>query len=513
MQRALFLATLCFAQPADDGTCLLTLKADRSSVAASTMAMSVTPMAALEKHNAWMQQHAKIKQAIRSSTMPILASPVISSDATDIQAFIDSQQKSSDACHAKIVEVRRTLDGIMAKVNQLSEEVEAHEAIIAGNTGVINENVDNRVDGNDLLQGTYESCEKEFNLAMAALQHYRLEIKEMEQIANPAVRSKISFGDKLQEETKYHSQQIHSAALRHAIREAHTEAAASAMAEGLEEEKRAEDETGVALLSTKSKVSKPVDITLLSNEQCVKLAKVLLKDLAGHRKKNETDVHEVTESANDDARAEHIDPHAQDHSTMAACNGTRAKLQETFDLSWHGLNTLLNDGEKLAEDEREECRLAAKNANEERQDQFDNQIKDATININAAQHALGQLNHLIENAFQEVKLLESHMQSLKTDCVIESGVTKELVAVRQLIHSLADCPGRNDFRLIIPSSETMRIGIGSNEHSWSNTIGVEGSQAARAEEAAAAEGAAAEEEEAEAAAEAQYSEVVETAEE
>ena len=48
-------------------------------------------------------------------------------------------------------------------------------------------------------------------------------------------------------------------------------------------------------------------------------------------------------------------------------------------------------------------------------------------------------------------LLEEHVSLLKTDCEVEDGATEQLKAVRTLIMSLENCPGRNDFRLTIPS--------------------------------------------------------------
>merc|ERR1719160_1450945 len=52
----------------------------------------------------------------------------------NIDGFIAAQKASDDACHAQMLEAKRTLDGVAAKVVALSDQVEAQEAIIEGGT-------------------------------------------------------------------------------------------------------------------------------------------------------------------------------------------------------------------------------------------------------------------------------------------------------------------------------------------------------------------------------------------
>jgi hypothetical protein len=376
--------------------------------------------------------------------MNYLDSPTITSNTTSIQKFIYQQSNSAQACHAKLLEVRRTLDGILAKVNQLSDVVEAHDAIIAGNSRLIEDMVDKKNKAEKQYKEDLQECHKQYGRDLLALDQYRNEIKELEQIAEPDVRSDVAHNVNYTQEVIEHEQQVHAQGKRSGDREKEFEAAEKAAAAKA-------NETKEAALVQKDAPGK--DVSLLSVEQCHKLASLLAQksslrrlSFAGSRS-----VHDALHESHRITREGAKGPYDNDPETMKQCGGKRTELQEKFDEAWFALNKLLADGVQLAKTKKEECELAADNSHTDRIEQADTEIEASTVNVKGATMSMRQLQGLLENAKREVTLLEEHVSLLKTDCEVEDGATEQLKAVRTLIMSLENCPGRNDFRLTIPS--------------------------------------------------------------
>jgi len=416
-----------------------------------------------------------VVENISIGDMQFVDSPYISSNITEMQTFIDEQKRSSQACHAKLLEVRRTLDGILAKVNALSDIVEAHDSIVAGNTRVIEDNVANKNAGEKAYKEALAECHHQYGLDLLALEGTRKEIKELEQIANPDVRSSIDFNINYTAETYAHEQLIHSQAYREADREKESDAAKEAA------EKKANETAAAAAAATPATAPTappavapaapapatglvqrhrfaPPNLALLSEKQCHKLASVLLQTSVESSAKQQ--LHQRVHEAHRITRAGAVQhdegpAYANDPATMEACSGKREELQKRFNEGWLELNRLLDDGVELAKTKKKECELMADNEHQERQDEYDRQIEDSTVNVKGATMAMRQLQGLLDNAKREVDLLEAHIKLLKDDCEVEDGVSDQLVAIRKLIQSLADCPGANDFRLTVPS-QSMR---------------------------------------------------------
>merc|ERR1719472_155042 len=54
----------------------------------------------------------------------------LTTDTQEIDDFIFDQMVSKDTCTSKMMEAKRSIDGIAAKVMQLSDEIEAEQSII-----------------------------------------------------------------------------------------------------------------------------------------------------------------------------------------------------------------------------------------------------------------------------------------------------------------------------------------------------------------------------------------------
>lgn len=467
----------------EDETCLLHLKSqlDRVDVPAQGHGLTLTSTgnvisyhAALAAQKTWRTRHTALKTKLQEfmrgaqpAGMDVIGSTTLSSSSEGIERFIQRSKESEQTCFAKVVEVRRTLDGIISKVNALSDVTEGHEAIIEGNTEVITAAKDGQKDQQKEFEQALEACEDQFNEAMLALQVHREDQKTMEQIASPEVRSKIGYNTNFTKEVLEHREIVQDSAARHAKLEGQAELARKA----LEEQQRREEEAKAARKAAAEKAAADLDalkkpallavevdvessaslgaalaagIHSLSMEQCGKLVQTL-----AHLQPDMPTLPPVGKVWADDA------------ATMEACNGTRHELQKKFNETWEMLDKLIKDGEDLGKKEQKACKLAAEADHEEKMDAFEDKVGKATTNMNAAMDALKQLTSLLKNAREEADLLEAYIKTLKDDCKIQEDVSEHIKGVLEMIKALEDCPGRNDFRLVVPGSLTTRIGIGS----------------------------------------------------
>jgi len=136
--------------------------------------------------------------------------------------------------------------------------------------------------------------------------------------------------------------------------------------------------------------------------------------------------------------------------TALDCNATREVLQDEFTSSWAAISKLLQEGEADAKSQKEECIENANMVYSSSQADTTAEMRDATRNIQMAKDVLSAVNPLLDNARKESEALTAHLEVLKSNCQLDDDVTDHLTRVRELIMSLEDCPGRNDFRLEVP---------------------------------------------------------------
>merc|ERR1719197_2245845 len=133
------------------------------------------------------------------------------------------------------------------------------------------------------------------------------------------------------------------------------------------------------------------------------------------------------------------------------CTAARQRLQDEFTEAYIEITKLITDGEKEATGEKERCDLTAKNEEDERSSTLNLQIARCTADITAAKDTIHELEPLLNNGHEETENLEKYLEkTLSRMCAQDDNVTEHLKAVRRLIMSLEKCPGRNDFKLMIP---------------------------------------------------------------
>jgi hypothetical protein len=392
MHTVLVAVALAFASAvpdldASDEVCLLTLRANVSRMQAwKNGATSLTSRH--KEMRTWASNHAAIRTALMqvhtaSHKQPETPS-TLTKETTEMNTFIEQQLASTDKCHSKILEARRTLDGVTAKVLQLSDEVEGQEAIIEANTLRIKDAIERSVQAGEQKEADHSQCEEEYTKNMADLDNHREELLELKQIANPSVRSKVAHDINYEELIKQHVNDV-------------------------------SDEFDAA-------VAEPALLLEMNATSCQGVVNYLnsKKSLNGTK------------------------------YTALDCNATREVLQDEFTSSWAAISKLLQEGEADAKRQREECIQNANMVYAGDQAETTAEMRDATRNIQMAKDVLSAVNPLLENAQKESEALTAHLEVLKRNCQLDDDVTDHLTRVRELIMSLEECPGRNDFRLEVP---------------------------------------------------------------
>jgi len=295
----------------------------------------------------------------------------------EIDDFIADQVVSEDACHARILEAKRSLDGIEAKVLQLSEEVEGQESIIEANTLLLKEAVDKLAASEEQRVADLKVCDANFEAAMEIANAYSDEKTELEQIADPEVRSKVAMDLDYADVTDEHVKKV-SEYFRQ-------------------------------------------NVNFLQGQNCLRVVNFLNRNETSGTKYSALD-----------------------------CDAAREVLQEEFSKSYVEIVKLLKNQLALAQNEKDDCVKLAESENAERVAAANADIKEATRNVEVAKDSLELLEPLLLNGQSEAEKLEAHILNLQDTCHVDANVTDHLKRVRSLIDSLLNCPGRNDFKLMVP---------------------------------------------------------------
>jgi hypothetical protein len=314
----------------------------------------------------------------------------LTTDTQEIDDFIFDQMVSKDTCTSKMMEAKRSIDGIAAKVMQLSDEIEAEQSIINSQKMVVDHAIEQLEASEQQEQEDLAACQTAYEEQWAALDGKRNEIVELEQIANPSVRSAIAHDMDVEAYVNKHVRAMES-----------------------------------RFRNTSMNAMSAITIT---EENCKR----------------------VVDFLNKRAPDDEVEKAGIKYSVID-CTAARQRLQDEFTDAYIEITKLITDGEAAATSEKERCDLTAKNDEDERSSQLNLQIARCTADITAAKDTIHELEPLLNNGEDETKAMEKYLEkTLRKMCKEDENVTEHLKAVRRLIMSLEKCPGRNDFKLMLP---------------------------------------------------------------
>jgi len=398
-------------------------------------------------------------------------------NTSELSKFIQAQEDSNEACHAKELEAKRTLDGIASKVLMLSDEVEGQESMVEAQAQMVKDMLARGARSTESKKAEHHECNVQYNESWDDLQRYRNEIIELHNIANPKLRSRIAHGG-LDHHVNYSEEaEVHADNVRaffngeyqtddwegdvnvSAVRQEHADfedderyqySAHGRYAEhGHSKPRRygaghtagrysrnggryALIEVGENSTEMNEQRNMPVELdvkkspSFVSQETCEHLKRFYSRAAPNYISQ---------------AKFDELD-----------CQAQRETLQKTFSEAYLNLITLVETGEEAAEQEKATCYGIAYDKDDSQQMGYQAKINKASAWIQAAKDTLTTILPILENAKKEFEMLEDHIDNLKKTCVVDDDVTDHLRRVRRLIGSLDHCPGRNDFKLVIPGT-------------------------------------------------------------
>jgi hypothetical protein len=414
-------------------------------------------------------------------------------NTSELSKFIQAQQASNMACHAKQLEAKRTLDGLATKVMLLSDEIEGQESVIAGQNKMVKDMLEQGARSAESKKAEHHTCNVEYNKSWDGLQRYRDEIFELHNIAFPKHRSKIAHGGldhhiNYTSEAEQHAEHVRDYFQRsyqndewesqvdiEAIRDDHSkfgffdpskygthgqyaeegmngpdiygaqDKAGRYMARGgrsqqyrhsryaLVEEEHSHHQIKIDDDNTLSDRDAAAE-AFANKEVCKHLNSFLMKTAEAKRK---ADPNYIT----------------TEKFVQLDCNEQREALQKTFGEAYRALMKIVELGEAEAEENKQNCYGSAYAKDDQAQMSYQEKINKASAWIQAAKDVVTVTLPILENAKKEFGMLEDHIADLKENCVVDDNVTTHLKSVRRLIEQLDKCPGRNDFKLVIPGQK------------------------------------------------------------
>jgi len=418
-------------------------------------------------------------------------------NTSELSKFIQAQQDSNIACHAKQLEAKRTLDGIATKVMMLSDEIEGQESVITGQNKIVKDMLEQGSRSAESKKAEHHQCNVDYNESWDALQRYRDEIFELHNIAFPKHRSKIAHGGldhhiNYTSEAEQHAEHVREYFQRSyqndewesqvdiaAIREDDRKYGIFDPSKYTMHGQYAENGiNGPDVYGARDKAGRYMDRGGRSQQYNHRDYGMMLVDTGKHNH-GETKLadDEETLSASEAAAdafankevCKHLnafmmktamakrkeDPNYISHETFVQldCNEQREALQKTFGEAYRALMKIVELGESEAETNKQNCYGSAYAKDDTAQMSYQEKINKASAWIQAAKDVITVVLPILENAKKEFAMLEDHVADLKENCVVDDNVTTHLKSVRRLIEQLDNCPGRNDFQLVIPGQE------------------------------------------------------------
>lgn len=337
---------------------------------------------AKDAHRAWRDKQIQLEREVNESQ-------------TILDSFIDEQSKSGDACSSRLMESKRTLDGLLHDLKEISLEVASHEKILETETENLNITYQSIDAVNIEVAEALKKCKKEREEAVKEVAQYSAELEELVQIAEPSVR--------------YH----------HSVKK-------------INEKKTSEDT--LQKLSLSSLGAELVEKSDFTREHCL----AFMKFAKRHDYRLQTHMSD------------------KQKPTKRACDEQRQELQEAFTKAYLEVKDLLTEAKDRVTDETCFEAATAKKAAEmvplvAQRDQSAGRIEYSSAGLAATEPVLALVTDRSEQLRDHIKT------TLTPECKAAGEVTEMLEKVRELIVSLSECPGRDDFTLKIPKEEKTEL--------------------------------------------------------
>jgi hypothetical protein len=428
----LLLLAVAYAGEESDEVCLLSLRSAKRSPSPSF------PVALTE----WSQRHSAVKQALRDAVelrqRDDARGPsglMAGSSELDMDQFIAQSKKSGDVCHAKVLEVKRTLDGLHMKVDTINAEMEANLQILDSQRRMMEDKEKDLADAKQDYKDAIEVCKEKKKVSDGETGKVTSWLEELINYAEPSVRSSIAVDINYGETATTWAKEL--AADKNANVKVSDDQAAEIVREIQEQAaKEAADAAGKqAMVQLQAGVNGSAQ---WDQAQCdrVKAKLELSRERILQHVMNST---VFLQGHDGPVKYRELD-----------CNASRAVLQEEYNKAYKELSKLKEQTANDGDEAYNLCVEEAKTALDEASARLNNAIQVATRNMERAEDVNSNLQPLLLDAQRALAKVQTHLEELQGSCVVEDSVSGHLDRVRDLIISLQKCPGRHDFKLTVP---------------------------------------------------------------
>jgi hypothetical protein len=367
-----------------------------------------------------------------------------------------------DNCAGKVLESKRSLDGLLHSVEELYRLIQAENAIIAQQNVTIRLKV---TEQKELWRGYIERqnlCQEMYETAHGRIDKIRKMMAELRSIASPDVRSAVN----LDRDGGYQEHHLGTSESCHA---AYPHVNATAFSGSTHPHSKCCRELTADNIATdcvnricENEDKEPIACKAWRDQRYsveTKTKNIELRHLINNvdRGASFVDMDSAAHSAACQAFSSFIQRmHRNGRRLMAEppnCHNNRTALQSVFNSTYEALGAEYNSRTADAELNRTKCLNDATydyKSEVEGVDGIDDHIQHAAQLIHAAQGEIAHLEPKLHDVDRAVARMRNYISTLRENCEAGDIVDVDLKKIADLIFALDECPGRNDFVITIP---------------------------------------------------------------
>jgi hypothetical protein len=372
-----------------------------------------------------------------------------------MEDLIKKHNATEDNCAAKLLEAKRSLDGLLHSVQDVYNLMQWNAIVQAENSTIRGLLEDQQEDWDEYVS-EQQRCDSLYSSDQSNLQMIENEMTELRAIANPAVRSAVD----VHKARGYQSSGETSVSCPAQFPYVNTDNTAECCKE---------KNLTSGIVDCSSKLARACKDANDNTVPCVDNARVS-KWGAGTLTPSKTAANALVEAAGATSFVEMDESSCQTFTSLLErvqkshgkkiklsargnCHEMRSELEADFKEAFKVLGHLYNEEIYTMEENRSICLNTATynyKAGVEGIDGIDDQIQDAAGKIHEAQGEIARLEPMLHDVERAVSRMREYVDSIKGKCESESYVGHLYEQIRDKIKELQECPGRNDFIIDVP---------------------------------------------------------------
>jgi len=359
-----------------------------------------------------------------------------------MEDLIKKHNSTEDNCAAKLLEAKRSLDGLLHSVQDVYNQLMQWNAIVQAENSTIRGLLEDQQNDWDDYVSQQQECDSLYSSDQTNLQNIENEMTELRAIANPDVRSAVD---------------VRKARGYQSSGETSVSCPADYPYVDTTDKKKCcttKDATTNALsgctLTRDCKNTAGASVPCVDNARADDSGRLNPGQAASFVEMDESSCQSFTSLLE---RVQKTHGKKLKFSASGNCHEMRASLETDFKEAFKALGQLYNEEIYTAEENRSICLNKATydyKAGVEGIDGIDDQIQDAAGKIHEAQGEIARLEPMLHDVERAVNRMREYVKSITSECGTEEYIGHLYESIRDKIKALQECPGRNDFIIDIP---------------------------------------------------------------